>query len=215
MCHHHARDQPVADELVEGAHVVQHVAVLTPIDRQPLVGVRDDRAVTRKVFRDRRHADAAQAAGELRRQVRDDLGLRVECAVPDDIADAPVEVHAGRETQVDATGPQFRGDEPARLPRKGERGIRICAVLAADDAHGRDGREAVTKPLHAAALVVHRDDQRRAAQRTHLVDEIGKLLRRPVVAAEEDQAADGGLAQQVTVSRCQADTVDVEHHRSE
>jgi hypothetical protein len=46
----------------------------------------------------------------------------------------------------------------------------------------------------------------------HLVHHGGA---RPVVAAEEHDAADGGLAQEITVGRRQGDAFDIEHDRSE
>jgi hypothetical protein len=53
------------------------------------------------------------------------------------------------------------------------------------------------------------------SERTHLVHEIGQLLRRFVIATEQDQPAYGRFPQQLTIRRRQAETIDVQHHRSE
>ena len=75
--------------------------------------------------------------------------------------------------------------------------------------------EAVAKTLHPTAFVINRDEQRRTAQRTNFRHEVSNLLRRFVIAAEQDDAADGRLTEQIPVRRCQADAFDIEHHRSE
>ena len=53
--------------------------------------------------------------------------------------------------QVDAAAPQFGRNQPARLPGKRQRALRVRAVLAADDPHRRDRRESLAESLHAAA----------------------------------------------------------------
>ena len=132
--------------------------------------------------------------------------------VTDNLADTPVEINARCKTQIDTARPKFRCDEPASPAYDCERGIRIAVVLTPDHAHRRNRGEASPEPLHAPPFVVHSNDRWRAAQGAHCGDKVCKLFRRRVIAAEEDQAADGRLEQQVAVSRCQAETIDVEHH---
>ena len=158
---------------------------------------------------------AAQSTGKLGSEFGDNFRPGVERPVADDIADTPVEIDARRKTQVDTARAKLGGDQPACLPGKRKRVFRLGPELATDDPHGRDRRETVAKTLHPAAFVVNRDDERRAPERPNFIHQFRKLLRRLVVATEQDQSADGRFAQQVTISRREAETIDVEHHRSE
>jgi hypothetical protein len=51
-------------------------------------------------------------------------------------------------------------------------------------AHRRNRAESVAKSLYASPLVIHGNEQRRAAQGANLGHEIGDLMRRLVVSAE-------------------------------
>ena len=78
--------------------------------------------------------------------------------IANDIADPPIKVHARCETQVDADRAQLRRDQPSRLTRKLQGGLRIAVVHAPQYPHRRYRAEAVAKTLHSAALVINRDE---------------------------------------------------------
>ena len=63
--------------------------------------------------------------------------------------------------------------------------------------------------------MVYRNDQWRAAQGANLSDEINDLIRRLVIACKKDDSAHGRLAQQIAVSRGQAEAIDIEHYGAE
>ena len=63
----------------------------------------NDRTVAREMLGNRGHPGAAQSAREFGCQLCDDLRLGVKGTVADDLAYTPVQIHAGREAQVDST----------------------------------------------------------------------------------------------------------------
>ncbi len=88
----------------------------------------------------------------------------------------------------------------------------IPIVLPADPAHRRDRRKTATKALYAAALVVDRNQQRRTAQCADILHQVSDLRRRFEVPGEQDDAADGGLPEEIAVCRTQGESVDVQHY---
>ena len=148
-------------------------------------------------------------------QLANGVGLGMERSVTDDFADAPVEIDAGSKAEIDARRAQLGADHPTRLACQHQGTVGIPVVLPTDTAHWRDGGEPVTEALYPTTLVIHGDDEGRTAQRAHFGDQVRNLLRRLVVPPEQNQPAHRGFEQQVTVSRCQAETIDVQHHRSE
>ncbi len=159
------------------------------------MGIGNDRAVPREMFCNGGHPGAAQTAREFGCKLRNDLRFGVKGPVTDDAADAPVEIHTGRKAQIDTTRPEFGGNQPAGLPGKRQRAIRVRAVLAADDAHRRNWRESVPEALHPPPFVVHGNDRCRAPESPHLVYQVGKLLWRLVIATEENESPDRRLPQ--------------------
>ena len=63
----------------------------------------------------------------------------------------------------------------------------------AQRAHGGQAGEAVDKALHAPTFVVNGDDEFGLAQGFDLAAQLGKLAGVLVIAAEQDDAADGGV----------------------
>ena len=63
----------------------------------------------------------------------------------------------------------------------------------AEGAHGGQAGEAIDKALHAPAFVIHGDDEFGLAQGFDLAAQLGKLAGVLVIAAEQDDAADGGV----------------------
>ncbi len=191
----------IADQPLIGTHVVQQVAKAAPVDRQLLVRIGDHSAMTGKVFGNGSHTAVAQAARISAGEIGNDIGLLVKRAIADNFADAPVEIDARRETQIDIHGTQFGGDEPAHGPGERNRFVRIFIVMPAELTHRRNLAEFLPKALHAPPFVIDSDQQRWTAQRPNRLHEIGKLRRGFVVAAEEGHATDRRLPQQLSVSR--------------
>ncbi len=104
----------VVDQRPIGPHVGLQIDEFAPVHRHRHMRIGDHRAMPRKVLGDRRHARLAHA-----RHVRPPpsaataSGSRVEGSIADDLADAVVEIDAGREAEIHAHGAQFAGHQPA------------------------------------------------------------------------------------------------------
>ena len=179
------------------------------------MGVDDDRPVTGEVLSGRRHASLREAVHESPRQDRYDLGRAMKRSVADDFAYAPVKVQHGGETEIYADRPQFRRHKPAENLRRPAPVIRIEIILSPDQMRGRQCREAVTESLHAAALVVHGDEQRRPPHRVDLDGQAPELPGIPIVAAEQDDAADQRVGEHLPVLRTKLEALDVDHEGAE
>ena len=143
-----------------GSDVVGQVVPVAPIYRQRLVRVRDDGAMTGEMFGGRGHARVLHALHVRERELGDGFGLRVECAIADDLADAVVEIDTRCKGQIDAMRAQLGGHEPAHRARERESVLRVEVVLVADAPRRRQQRELGTEALHAPAFLVDGDDQR-------------------------------------------------------
>src|SRR3979409_1715975 len=77
---------------------------------------------------------------------------------------AEIEVQHWRKTKVDAVRTQLRCEYIASFLRELTRARRTGVPYGAEHPHGRQPCETFTKSLHAAALVVYGDEQRRVAQ---------------------------------------------------
>ena len=173
---HHPGNRAGAYQALVRAHIVENVAVLSSIDRQLQVRIGNDGPMAWKMLGDGGHAGTAQAAREGVGEICDSLGFAVKRAVTNDLADPPVEVDTRSETQIDADSSQLRGNQPAGFSGRLQAGIGVTVVFIADTAHRRHGRKAVAKTLYTATLVIDRDQQRRAAQRTNIGDQVSNLL---------------------------------------
>ena len=85
----------------------------------------------------------------------------------------------------------------------------------AEFAHRRDLRETLAETLHPTALVIHRDQQRRRAQRMDRGGQFGQLAGRSIVAREQDHPADQRMAQARFVFGGQLRTQHIQHHRTQ
>jgi hypothetical protein len=133
--------------------------------------------------------------------------------VADHRARAVIEIEHRREAEVDAVRAQLHADGAPVLERRGLRGGGIRIPLLAERAHRRNRAEARAKPLHAPALVVDRDQQRRIAQRVDVARERRERVRRRVVAREQDRAADERMAQSLAVRGAERRAFDPDDER--
>ena len=95
--------------------------------------IRKDCTVPRKMLGYGRHTRAAQPACKCVCQVGNGFRLAMKRAVADDLTDAPVEVDARRENQVDARGAQLGRDQPAHLAREQQGGAEELFYLVKID----------------------------------------------------------------------------------
>jgi hypothetical protein len=174
--------------------------------------IRDHGPMTGEVLGNRGHTGTTQTTTKRRSQLADCVGVRMECPVSDDLADAPIQVNTRRKAQVDTGGPQFGPNQPARLLRQFEALLGAASVCAAYHAHRWHRRKTIPESLHPAALMINRNQQRRAPERANLGNQIRDLLRRFVIPGKQDDAADRWLTQQVAVGWAQRDSVYVEHN---
>ena len=135
----------IGDEPAVRQQVVAELGPVAPIYRQRLVRIRDHGAVTGKMFGGGGHAGVLHAGHVGERELRHGFGLGMERAIADDLADAVVEIDAGRERQVDAVRAQLGGHEPAHGAREREavpwrrRRIRDRCAAATAAPRSRDG----------------------------------------------------------------------------
>ena len=102
----------------------------------------------------------------------------MERAVADDAARPVVEIEHRREAEIDAMRAEFATRACAPSRRASARGGGDIAVpQLAQRAHRRNGGEAFAKALHAAAFVIHGDQQRRIAERVDRRGQRSKLRR--------------------------------------
>ena len=105
----------------------------------------------------RRHTGVPHAIGKGHCQFRDDLGIAVEGPIPDDRADAIVEIDDRRKTHIDPDGQQFRRQQPAALARQLPARRRVDVVFAPDGAHRWQDGEVLAETLYPPALMVNGD----------------------------------------------------------
>ena len=149
-----------------------------------------DKSVAGEMFANRRHAVGAKTATQRGGEMGDRARVAVKCAIADHRARAVVKIEHGREAEVDAVRRELASDDPAQaLGLRGSRGD-IAIPELAERAHRRNGGEAIAKALHSAALVIDGDEQWRFAQRADRRGELRELLRRGVVASEQNHGTD-------------------------
>src|SRR6187549_2764090 len=158
-----------------------------------------------------RHAGVLHARHAGQRELGHGRGPRVERAVADDFADAIVEIHARRERQVHAMRAQLGGHQPAHGPGQLQTLFGVEVIGMTDAPRRWQQRELGPEALHAPALLVHGHDQRRVARRVDIGDQLAQLLRRLVVAREEDDAADERMAQHLAVLGRELEAGDIDH----
>ena len=179
-----AREEPI------GFGVAQHLFGGPVVARQRRVAVRLRPAVAGEVLAAGGHAGLGEPVDEASRVVRHERGGRAETAVSDHARAAVVDVEHGGEGHVDPRHAQFVREHDARgAIARGD--VRTRCEFA----HRRNLREAFAKALHAAAFVVDRDDDPRAALMNRS-RQFGELIARRVVAREKDHHPDERMFQE-------------------
>jgi hypothetical protein len=110
---HHDAGEALGDQQLVGTHVVEQVGIGAAIFRQGVMRIGHHPAVPGKMLAHGAHAGAAHTRGEAPGQPRDDLGIAVERAVADDLAEAVVEVQHWRKAEVHARRAQLGRHQPA------------------------------------------------------------------------------------------------------
>ena len=176
--------------------VLQNGLEAAPIHRNVGVRIGPHKAVPREMLAAVGHARLQQTMRQALGQHRHHARVGMEGTVTDHTAATPVQVQHGCEGKIDAASPQLTGQHIARrCGRIGGRhgpaaraGFAVLHPQCAQGAHGWQLGETVgAKALHAAALVVHADEQVLA----HGLDRAGELQQlRTVapVAGEQDDA---------------------------
>jgi hypothetical protein len=141
-------------------------------------------AVARKVLGHRGHAGIAHAEQVGGGERRHAFGVPMERAVADDFADSEIQIDARGEAVVDADRAQFTGHEPAHGAGQLQGLAAVLVEATAQEPRRRQPGEPVPEALHAAALVIHRDDELRRAHRTDGCGQRRHLLRAPVISGE-------------------------------
>ncbi|EXI91481.1 MAG: hypothetical protein AW12_01252 [Candidatus Accumulibacter sp. BA-94] len=160
------------------------------------------------------HAGAMQAIDQRRGEFADRPRVAVESAVADDRAAPPIEVENRRKRQVDPAGAQLGRQHVTDAPRRQRRRLGLPIPQLAEAAHRRQAGETAAAALYPAPLVVDTNQQRRRAQRMHFGGQPRQLLRRLVVACEEDQAADQRVPQALSFQLGEAAAGKVDHQRT-
>ncbi len=195
MCCHDPGQEPIAQQFFVGLDVVEDVPVLTPVDRQLLVRIADDPAMSWKMLGDGSHSRAAQPAAKCHCQLTDDSRNTVKRPVANHLAEPPVEIDTRCKTEIDANRPKFGCNQPASILRQLEPGFQTALIFVADISHRRDAGKSLLKALYAPTFMVRSDYQARRTQRAYLADEVGKLLGGLVIAGKKDDPADGRFEQ--------------------
>src|ERR1700722_20455840 len=147
-------------------------------------------AVAGEMLGDRRHAGLAHAREIGGRQRARRIRVAVKRAVPDDLAQPVVQIHAGGEAEIDPNGAQLGGHEPADRVGGKEPLAPVRIEAPAEQAYGRQGGEALAEALDAPPLLVDRDQKVWGGDRSYCGAKGRYLLWIPVVACEQDDAAD-------------------------
>ncbi|CFE02647.1 Uncharacterised protein [Bordetella pertussis] len=196
MRRHDSRHDQVAQPGVRRRVILQDARERPRIDRDLVVRIGAHEPMAGEMLAAGRHARQRQALRQRARQHGDHACVMVEGAIADHLAHAVVEVQYRREAEIDAAGAQLGGQHVAGLGRQPHRRQRIAVPQLAQFLHGRQrGKAIVAKALHAAALVVHRDQQRLLAR---LVDGPRQRAQLPAIgeiAREQDHPAHQGVAQ--------------------
>src|SRR3546814_11076818 len=120
-----------------------------------------DLPMARKVLAARRHTRQHQALYQGPGQHGDHPWITMEGAVANDLTDTIVQIQHRGETKVYPTRAQLGPKHITCFRRQPHRSKRVLRPKLAEDAHGRNGRKAISaKTLYAAAFVL--DTIRRA-----------------------------------------------------
>lgn len=174
-----------------------------------------DMPVPGKMFADRGHAAFVQPLYQCARQINDCERIRMQRAVANHGARAAVDIKHRGKAQIDSVRLQFRRDHEADMMRDMSCVILIDVPQSPEFAHRREQREMLPEPLHAAALMVDGNDQRRTAQPMNFGGQLHKLLGCGVIAGKKDDSAGKRMQQPAAVLCRKAGAGHVEHDRPE
>ena len=161
------------------------------------------------------HATGAQPLTERRGEIDHHRRIAMEGTIADHPGRTVIEIQHRGEGIVDAVGPQLGGQHQAGRPCQLPAGLGIGCVALPQRTHRWQAGEAIAEALHAPPLVIHRDQQRGLAQGMDLGGQGLELFGVSVVAREQDDPADQGMAQTLAVERGQFGTGDIDHQRPE
>ena len=171
-------------------------------------------AVAGKVLAAALHARQQQAVQQAFGQLGRRLRLRVQGAVANHGAAAPVQIKHRGERKINAAGAQLGGEHVAAGSGGGQRLQGVFLPQAAQGAHGRQRREApFAKALHAAAFVVDGNERIRPDGAD------GRRQRRNLLAAlpvarEQNDAARQRMGDAAAIVRREGGACDVDDERS-
>src|SRR6185295_4797250 len=127
---------------------------------------------------------------------------------------AEIEVQHWRKTKVDAVRAQLRSEHIASFLRELTGARRTGIPCSAKHPHGRQPRETFTKSLHATALVVDRDQQRRVAQGMNFGGQFLQLAWMFIVPREQDHSTSQRMTQALAGGFAELLAFDVQHDQS-
>ena len=208
------RHDAVEPEPAIGFDIQRQFAQGAFVDRNGDVRIGFGPAVPREVLAAGTHAGAPQPLDQGAGQLHDRERVAMEGTIADDAAAPPVEVEHRRKRKVDAATAQLDGEHETDVMRGAERCVRIALPQFAQAAHRRQAGKAFATALHAAALVVDGDWQRRLAQGMDFSGQPRQLLGRTVVAGKQDQSADARVQQALALEIAQLGPGDVDHQRA-
>ena len=107
MRNHDPGELSLGDQFFIGTHIIQQISVTAAINRQLIVRIGDDGAVTGEVLGNGRHAGTSKTIAKGARKFGDNIGIAVKSTIANDLAYAPIEIDAWREAQIDIHGAQF------------------------------------------------------------------------------------------------------------
>ncbi|MNE07041.1 hypothetical protein D3C80_996460 [compost metagenome] len=192
------RHQVIGTDLVEAAFVVGNRDVR----------IRFSPAVAGEVLAGGSHPGAVHPADECTREQGSALGITFERTGANNGAALVIQVQHRGKAQVQANGQHFGGHDPAALLGQ-VFGVRVVG----NGAHGGQSHESLAQALHAAALLIHRQQQI-GANGANRCTQLAHLTRMLDVTGKNDQAAHFGLAQQLAIFSRQPGTGDVHHQRA-
>ena len=201
------------DVVPEGVEVGFAFGRAARVVRQGVVRVAAHTPVPGVVFADGGHAALTQAAPQGIGENGDDGRIGVIGTLADNGGNGRGEIKVGGEAEIDAVLAQFAGDnDTCRLGQPaGEQWTAVKA--AAKGGGGGDGGKTVAETLHASAFVINAEQQV-GARSADGGAELVQLIRRSVIAAEQNDARAGGLADLCALVRLQMCSLNADDNRA-
>ena len=210
---HHRRQRQAQGGVGRGV-ICQQGGQRALIARQIGVRISLGVPVAGKVLAAATHARQQQPVQQRARQLGDDLRARVQGAIANHRAAAPVHIQHGREGQINAAGAQLGRQHIAASRGRAQRPQRPALgriPQAAQAAHGRQaGKAPLAQALHAPALVID-GNQRIRPRRPYVCGERAHLRAALPVAAKQDDPRRQRMRQPAAVIVSQGMGGDVDH----